>query len=77
MSIRYKPGVNFVIIYIYRKKLVGGRKECNDSERDGSTEEQLRVTKHLCHIQSTMSPTIATDHDDTSNTSQHTAALIP
>ena len=64
MSMRYRPEVNVVAVYIYRKEMVGGRKECNYSERDGSTEEQLQVRKqYLCHTHGTMSPAIAMGHD--------------
>ena len=62
---RSRPEVNRVAIYIYRKKLVGGRKECNDSERDASTEEQVQVSsrQYLCHSHGTVSPAIAKGHD--------------
>ena len=39
---------------------MGGGKQCNDSERDDSTEEQMQLRKqYLCHPHDTVCPAIA------------------
>ena len=44
---------------------MGGRKKCNDSERNESMEEQLQVRKqYLCHRHGTVSPVRAMSHDN-------------